>query len=242
MKPTLRPLAFAALLVVCAALAGCQESSLSDVEIDDPALLQPAIKLKKSYDLFDNPSYAYDVFIYDENDDLLELKNGEVTVEGEAMTVARLVGDLPYYRLDPPGKLPFLFDTTYAVAITLPNGTSYASTVKTPPEDLTSFDVPDEHDRDSAMVVSWTPADPEAVMTLEARYRYPEGSGVEVYQINQPGAGSYVVPRALFNREAGIYKVEFALFKTYYGEINPAFMSGSSILARISRLAESTVN
>jgi hypothetical protein len=228
-------------LALFAAFAGCQESSLSDVEIDDPALLKPEIKIKKSVNVRGNAIYAYEAFIYDKNDDLVELKNGEATIEGEPMTVARMLGDLPYYRLDPPGKLPFLFDTTYTITITLPNGERYPSTAMTQPMDMTAFVVPAEHDGDSAMTVTWSPADPEAVMTLEALYRSAEGSGIETYQINQPGSGRFTVPATLFAMESGVTEVEFTLYNEYFGEINPAFMSGASVVSRISIEAECSI-
>jgi hypothetical protein len=221
------------------------DSSLSDVSIDDPSLVRPEIIVSKDIDTTGTVSSTIQAWLYDKNNDLIELKNGGITVNGIQMSIGKtLVNKAPYYYI-PQTQLDFKLDSTYTFIITLGNGSTYSSSIKTHDKNLHTFNVPKEHNKNQDLPVNW----------LEIDNRYPmkiifdaeaDTSATPYETIEIPASdrdlGSYTISYTKFNNPPDIRSVELKLISEKDGAVNSSFMTGSKITSRLSIKKKVKVN
>src|SRR5687767_5324092 len=127
------------------------ESALSDMEITDPSLLHTTFVAERA--LLDNGTVLYSLHanLFDKNLASIELKNGQVKVNGQQMSVTELLNISTYHI---PGATVGL-NTDYNFEVVLANGESYAGTVTTQEKTFTTLTVPSTSTANSDLTISW---------------------------------------------------------------------------------------
>ncbi|MBN1951138.1 MAG: hypothetical protein JW801_08035 [Bacteroidales bacterium] len=224
-------------------LAGCgpQNSPLSDIKLTDPSVLAPSIRLVQHIDEDGRESGSIEVWLYDKNGNTVELKDGGVRVNGKDMKVRQVqFTEAPYYSADriirdlEPG-------TTYDFEIILADGKAYKASIKTPEEKLDLLRVPDRHNRNEDMVISWEGIHgyDEMTVKLACYYDRDESQGIKTEDLNIPARfvtqGEFTIGRENFRLNEGeIYKAKVTVSGVQSGEIDKQFAPGSEISCRYS--------
>ena len=106
-----------------------QESALSDVDIDDPSIIKPVISIDKSINT-NSIIYTNITWLFDKNNNSIELKSGEVKMNNIDMTLKRGINNEPYYTIEPFDILPFRLDYTYESEISLSDEEVYTKSTE----------------------------------------------------------------------------------------------------------------
>ena len=88
-------------LVAPMLIFGCKENSpLSDVELNNPALISPEITLSKHENELGRTNTELIVYLNDKNNNSIDLLKGGVKLNKKSLGVHTEVGGAPYYSLD----------------------------------------------------------------------------------------------------------------------------------------------
>ena len=148
------PLIFASIL-----LSGCKgNSALSDVEISDPKLISPEIVLHDHVNKLGRRNTNLVVFLNDKNDDSIDLLKGGVSLNNTSLSVQTETGGAPYYTL---GNVKVIPNTKYSFLVTLADDKPYACVVTSPKETLSGLSVPEYHNMNSPLKITWNKFSPD---------------------------------------------------------------------------------
>ena len=186
-------------------------SELSNVEIDDPGLFKPIIRVEKKYNSRDYRYNYVKVQLKDKNDRDIELKNGSVFFNEKQLIFRNyLFGDAIYELItyiEP--------DSTYYITITLPDGDEYISEIHTPEIDITYLDITSPHDKNENLVFSWPEVSNYCPQKILYEYWFDAGeySRIEslIIPIKEPILGRFQIDKSYFHLEDRIFKVELTL-------------------------------
>ena len=142
-----------ALIVASILLFGCKENSaLSDVELSDPKLISPEITITKTVNKRGREQTSLVVFLNDKNNNSIDLLKGGVKLNNEALGIQTEWGGAPYYTLN---NLKLNANTNYNFVVTLANDNNYKCSVTSPGGLINSFSVPEYHNINNDLNVSW---------------------------------------------------------------------------------------
>lgn len=213
------------------------ESALSDVDIDDPSIIKPVILINKSINA-SSVTFTNVTWLYDKNNNSIELKSGEVKMNAIKMKLKRGLNNEPYYTIEPFDILQFKINTSYESKISMSDGKFYTSKVTTREKDLYQLNVPVEHNKNEDIYLSWNDAvnDLKLVLTMVLTGSSDTASYVKVFEfiISNPLSGNFTVSKNYFMNRPEINKSQFTLEAINTGEINKSFMNGSKITSTIS--------
>lgn len=235
MYPLLKKITHSAATVVAASLtllfSQC-DSALSDVEVTDPGLLQTHFTVERTMQEDGSVIAALQATILDKNLASVELKNAQVKVNGQAMTVAQILGISTYHIPSATVDL----NKAYTFEIILPNGQSHTGTVTTQAKTFTSITAPATSNANTDLTVSWQDvyAHDEFIITLNLTSPAGTVAGPTFNLTSaQMQAGTFVIPKSSFATPAGITSVTLTFTGVEYGTIDPKFRSGSGTIARM---------
>ncbi|MDG2152636.1 MAG: hypothetical protein P8K10_01745, partial [Crocinitomicaceae bacterium] len=141
------------LIVAPILMFGCKENSaLSDVELSDPKLISPEITITKTLNQRGREQTELVVFLNDKNNNSIDLLKGGVKLNNEKLGIQTEWGGAPYYTLN---NLELYANTNYSFVVTLANDNSYKCSVASPNGLINSFVVPEYHNINSDLNVSW---------------------------------------------------------------------------------------
>jgi hypothetical protein len=142
-----------ALIVASFLLFGCKENSaLSDVELSDPKLISPEITITKTVNKRGREQTSLVVFLNDKNNNSIDLLKGGVKMNNEALGIQTEWGGAPYYTLN---NMELYANTNYNFVVTLANDNNYKCSVASPGDLINSFLVPEYHNINNDLNVSW---------------------------------------------------------------------------------------
>lgn len=224
----------AATLVVLAVtlfFSNC-DSALSDVEVTDPAVLQTHFVVERA--LLDNGTVlsALQATILDKNLGSVELKNGQIKVNGQKMSVAEILNISTYHI---PAATVNL-NTEYTFEMVLANGQTHSGTVTTPPKTFTSVTVPSNSSVDSDLTISWQDTYVYDDLIISLSLTSPAGTVPGTTFTLTPAemeAGSFVIPKSSLATPDGITSVTVTLTGVKYGTIDSKFRGGSGTISRM---------
>lgn len=225
-----------------------KDSSLSDVEINDPSLIQLDISLYRTRDNSGLLKSSIEVFLWDKNFNSIQLKKGKVSVNGQAMQskILNFTG-APYYTID-TSILKVELNKLYTFTIELSDGKSYQSTITTQEVDLYSLLLPNTYSRQDDMPIGWFGYDikNEFYIQLTCDYSFSGKSGqtINSFTPNQQERtnGSYVIPKSYFNQETGIFKATISVTSKKQGSVDNRFKVNSTIECIYTKESECNVN
>jgi hypothetical protein len=208
------------------------ESALSDIEITDPSVLQTHFVVERA--LLDNGTVvsSLNATLLDKNLASVELKNGQVKVNGQQMSETEILNISTYHI---PGATVDL-NTDYDFEVVLPNGQSHTGTVTTQAKTFTSVTVPSNSSVDSDLTISWQDVYVHDALGISLNLTSPAGTVAGATFTLTPAqmeAGSFVIPKSNFATPAGITSVLITLSGAKYGTIDPKFRSGSATISRM---------
>ena len=220
---------FAVLSATC--LSNC-ESALSDIEVTDPSVLQTHFVVERS--LLENGTVlsALQTTILDKNLASVKLKNGQVKVNGQQMSIAEILNVSTYHL---PAATVNL-DTDYNFEIVLANGQSHTGKVRTPQKTFTSVTTPTSSAADSDLTISWQDVYVHDELIISLNLTSPAGTvpgATFTLTPAQMEAGSFVIPKSNFATPSGITSVTVTLTGVEYGATDPAFRDGSVTISRM---------
>lgn len=219
-------------LAIATLFWGC-ESALSDIDITDPGVLITNFSVDRAMQDDGTILSSLSATILDKNLGSVELKNGQVKVNGEQMSPTELL-NITTYRL--PGATVNV-NTDYTFQVVLSNGQSYSGTVTTPEKTFTALTVPSSSTADSDLPISWRDAYVYDNFIINLNLTSASGI-VEGPTFNltpeQMEAGSYVIPKSSFSVVEGITSVTVRLTGVKYGTIDPKFRTGSGTISRMT--------
>ena len=142
-----------ALLFASILLFGCKENSaLSDVELSDPKLISPEITITKTINKRGREQTDLVVFLNDKNNNSIDLLKGGVKLNNEALGIQTEWGGAPYYTLN---NLKLNANANYNFVVALANDNNYKCSVTSPGGLINSFSVPEYHNINNDLNVSW---------------------------------------------------------------------------------------
>ena len=142
-----------ALIVASFLLFGCKENSaLSDVELSDPKLISPEITITKTVNKRGREQTSLVVFLNDKNNNSIDLLKGGVKMNNEALGIQTEWGGAPYYTLN---NLKLNANANYNFVVALANDNNYKCSVTSPGGLINSFSVPEYHNINNDLNVSW---------------------------------------------------------------------------------------
>lgn len=221
----MKKIVFLAAIVISALLSSC-ESPLSEQSISDPSIIHPMLQVYKGTDDKGTTYYNYRCDIFDKYLRSVELKDGDVMVNGmKLMVIKNALGT--YYLLDDT-NLKYALNTKYYFTITLSDQSQYAATVTTHPDTLRDFLVPAEHPRSQNLKVSWKGTSNNASMFLSVVSNFKTDSSFGFssrrIEITNPSTGTYELTPTDFNyKDGGTYSVELTLHSEINGTMDDRF-------------------
>jgi hypothetical protein len=234
MNPIKKHLRLATTLFTCLIplfFSNC-ESALSDVDITDPGVLQTHFVVERA--LLDDGTVLNSLHatIFDKNLASVELKNGQVKVNGQQMSETEILNISTYYIPSATVDL----NTDYDFEVVLSNGQSHSGTVTTQSKTFTSVTVPSTASVDSDLTVSWEDVYVHDDMIISLNLTSPAGTvpGANFTLTDeQMLVGSFIIPKANFATPAGITSATVTLTGARYGTIDPKFRDGSATISRM---------
>jgi hypothetical protein len=218
-------------LTVALSFSGC-DSPLSDVEVTDPGLLQTHFVVERALLNDGSVLASLHTTILDKNLASVELKNAQVKVNNQQMSMAEILNIKTYYIPSATVNL----DTDYDFEVVLSDGQSYAGSVTTPAKTFTSLTVPSSPSKDSDLTISWNDVYVHEELIITLNLTSPAGT-VPGATFNlttaQMQAGSFVIPKSNFATPAGITSIDITLTGVEYGTIDSKFRSGSGTISRM---------
>lgn len=224
----------AAKLLACAiplSFFSC-ESALSDMEITDPSVLQTHFVVERAVLDDGTVHHSLHANIFDKNLASVELKNGQVKVNGEQMTVAEILNISTYHI---PGATVNL-NTNYQFEVVLANGESYAGIVTTQAKTFTEVIVPTTSTVNSDLTISWQDVYIHDALTISVGLTTPSGAVAgPTFTLTdaEMQAGSFVIPKSAFATPAGATSATITIAGAEYGTIDSNFRSGSATISRM---------
>jgi hypothetical protein len=218
-------------LVFMSFFSAC-DSPLSDVEITDPGLLHTSFVVERS--LLENGTVlgALTTTILDKNLASVELKNAQVKVNGQQMSVSEILNIKVYHIPSATVNL----DTKYDFVIALSDGKSYGGTVTTQAKTFTSVTVPASPSKDNDLVISWNDVYVHDELVITVNLTSPAGTVPGPTFTLTPAqiqAGTYTIPKASFATPTGITSSMITLTGIERGTIDSKFRSGSGTICRM---------
>lgn len=204
---------------------GCKENSpLSDVELNNPALISPEITLTKHENELGRTNTELVVYLNDKNNNSIDLLKGSVSLNNKPLGVRTEVGGAPYYSLDHIELVP---KRKYEFQIKLADEKTYPCSIYSPEVVLGDLSVPEYHNMSSALVVCWG-----NLNEVGTDYYLELGNEDRTQEIRlssiQTKIGSYAIPSDLLalltNGQRG--DVLITLRSVTSGKIDPKFNGG----------------
>jgi len=214
------------LLLAPALMFGCKENSpLSDVELNNPALISPEITLTKHENELGRTNTELVVYLNDKNNNSIDLLKGSVLLNDKPLGVRTEIGGAPYYSLD---NIELVNKRKYVFEISLADNKAYTCTINSPEKPIGQFNVADYHNVGTPLVVSWDRLNANgSIYYLEIRNE-DRTEEIELSSI-QTKVGSYAIPSdvlALINN--GQRSDVFITLKSVTsGKVDPRFNGGS---------------
>jgi hypothetical protein len=208
------------------------DSALSDVEITDPGVLQTHFVVERALLEDGTVLSSLHTTILDKNLASVELKNGQVKVNGQQMSVTEILNISTYHI---PGATVAL-DTDYDFEVVLANGQSHTGTVTTQQKTFTSLTVPSSSNVDSDLTISWQDVYVHDALIISLGLTSPAGTVAgATFELTpaQMQAGSFVIPKSNFATPQGITSVSITLTGARYGTIDSKFRNGSATISRM---------
>ena len=223
---------FAATLFLCS----CKENSpLSDVELNNPGLVSPEITLSKHKNELGITNTSLKVYLNDKNNNSINLLKGSIELNNQPLGVHTEISGAPYYSFDNIQLVP---KRKYQFDIKMADDKVYPCSIYSPEKSIGEFDVPEYHDRNTSLIVSWDKInidDTECLIEIEGEL----GSEEIVLSTSQMKAGTCFITPALFNivNKGEMQKdVLITLRSINYGKVDPRFNGGSiKIIESVSR-------
>lgn len=223
------------LLLAPALMFGCKENSpLSDVELNNPALISPEITLTKHENELGRTNTELIVYLNDKNNNSIDLLKGSVSLNNKSLGVHTEVGGAPYYSMDNIELVP---KRKYKFAITLADEKTYPCTINSPEVALGDLSVPEYHNMSSALVVRW-----EKLNESGTDYYLELGNEDRTEEIRlssiQTKVGSYAIPSDVLALISNGQRsdVLITLKSVTSGKIDPRFNGGSiQIIESVSK-------
>ncbi len=197
------------------------ESPLSDVPISEPSVIRVLAEADRDNGSTNAVSSLLMVTLYDKHDEFIEIKNGQVSVNGLSMTYC---GFGQYIRTNETVSP----DASYTFVVSLSDGSQYSCNVHTPKE-LRELTVPAQYDRKSNLVITWQTSDPEAVTTLIVK-----GDTVQTQYRVASGAGTFTLQPSALTRFHSGQTLKVKVLEVRTGHVDVGFMSTSSATASFS--------
>jgi len=214
------------LLVAPIMLFGCKENSaLSDVELTNPKLISPEIILSKHENERGRSNTSLVVYLNDKNNNSIDLLKGGVDLNNTPLGVQAEMCGAPYYTL---GNIELVPKRKYIFNIRLADDRVYPCSIYSPEKTLEKMNVPEYHNMDSPLVVSWSNRNEDNThYSLEIRN---ETLWEEIELSHQQAQkGKYVIPADLLyyinNEQNG--DISVTLKSCTYGRVDPKFNGGS---------------
>ncbi len=140
-------------LVAPMLIFGCKENSpLSDVELNNPALISPEITLSKHENELGRTNTELIVYLNDKNNNSIDLLKGGVKLNKKSLGVHTEVGGAPYYSLDNVELMP---KRKYEFKIRLADEKEYPCTIYSPEKPLSNINIPEYHDMSTPLIITW---------------------------------------------------------------------------------------
>lgn len=224
---------------ISAILCSC-ESPLSDTEITNPGLLAPVISVERTQSKDGTIEHEYTCYLYDKSLQLVQLKNGSVSVNGAPMPHKK--GLLGSYYSTTASSVPYALSTKYTFTITLADQKGYTASVTTQDALLNNFTAPSEVVHTNAMQVSWSGHDPKAELSIEilSHFRTDTSTGSQFKSFVLPVniGTTYQIPPSQYLADMGTTtSVDLVLNSEITGTIDSRFKNGRKIMSvqRIGR-------
>lgn len=210
------------------------ESELSDVEITEPGLLRPFFQVGYTMSNDGAVSSYLTTTVFDKENKLfgIELKNGQVKVNGDPMKVTYTTLLKPTYSIPVPNVN---LDTEYIFEIVLPDKQRYAAKVKTPPKTFAAITVPSTSSADKDLTISWGDIGVHDDITIAVTINKDSASTkyIDVKKA-QVASGSYTIPKSTFAKPRVIFSVMIKVISKIEGTVDSRFTKGSSVIASTS--------
>lgn len=212
-------------------LSNC-ESALSDMEITDPSVLQTHFVVERTMLEDGTVISSLHANLFDKNLASIQLKNGQVKVNGQQMSVNEIF-NISIYHI-PTATVDL--NTNYDFEVVLANGEGYSGTVTTQEKTFTTLTVPSTSTVDSDLTISWQEVYVHDDLIISVGLTSPFGSVAgPTFTLTdaQMQAGSFVIPKSTFATPAGITSATITLTGARYGTIASEFRTGSSTISRM---------
>jgi len=228
------------LLVSSLILTNC-DSPLSDEPLNDPSKISPTLTVERTYDNSKALTGEAIGFLFDKNLHLVRIKDGGVAINGTDLTLEYLITGGPYYETS--SNYEIYQYTNYTITVTMSNGDTYDSQVRTQSQDLHVFNIPAAFSHTDSIQVTWEEIIPDYPMSIEFFYEDDSGSGTVYVEIPEDSVdtGSYTIPHENFTDLAG-KTVKAEIVSEKYGEANEHFMSTALISSKFSVIVECHIN
>ena len=214
------------LLLAPTLMLGCKENSpLSDVELNNPALISPEITLTKHENELGRTNTELVVYLNDKNNNSIDLLKGSVSLNNKPLGVHTEVGGAPYYSLDHIELVP---KRKYVFQIKLADEKTYPCSIYSPEVVLGDLSVPEYHNMSSALVVRWG-----NLNEVGTNYYLELGNEDRTQEIRlssiQTKVGSYAIPSDLLALLTNGQRsdVLITMRSVTSGKIDPKFNGGS---------------
>ena len=209
------------LLLALTLMFGCKENSpLSDVELNNPALISPEITLTKHENELGRTNTELVVYLNDKNNNSIDLLKGSVSLNNKPLGVHTEVGGAPYYSLDHIELVP---KRKYVFQIKLADDKIYPCTINSPEIALGDISVPEYHNMSSALVVRW------GNLNKSGTDYYLELGNEDRTQEIRLKVGSYAIPSDVLALISNGQRsdVLITMRSVTSGKIDPKFNGGS---------------
>jgi hypothetical protein len=179
--------------------------------------------------------------LVDKNLASVELKNGQIKVNGQPMSVTENLNIATYYIPSANVNL----NTAYDFEVVLPNGSSHKGKVTSQPKAFTSVTVPSNISLDNDLTISWQDVyvHDELIISLSFSTQSVTVPGATfALTPAQMQAGTFTIPKSTFSSATGVKSMTITLTGTRYGTIDSKFRNGSMTVSRMSVAKKVTFN
>jgi len=221
-------------------LTNC-DSPLSDEPLNDPSKISPTLSVERTYDNSKALTGEAIGFLFDKNLNLVRIKSGGVSINGTALTLEYLITGGPYYETS--GDYPIYLNTNYTMTVTMSNGDTYDSQVRTQFQDLHVFNIPATFSHTDSIQVTWEEIIPDYPMSIEFFYEGDSGSGTVYVEIPEDSVdtGSYTIPQENFATLAG-KTVQATIISEKTVQANEHFKTTATISSKFAVIQECQIN
>lgn len=205
------------------------DSPLSDVPITDPTVLKPVMEVEKSISTNGGISNIISCIIYDKNNNLVEIHDGGVKLNGIYMDSAPYGLGGTYYIPSESQPENIELDKTFTFGVMLSDGEVYLSSITTAAFDLTTFTVPSTYQLYSDLHIQWY--EDQYSNEMSVKLNCSTGAVTEEFSIptSDIQIGEYNIQPGAFpfdQCEEGFY-VHLSSFRE--GDVDNRFRDGSKI-------------